>query len=175
MLDSRKQSQRINELFKRLNLQITQEQQISDLNKSGYKSLDDVVKELNCNEEILMMVLSSFDQDTVQTFEQPTGDSLILLKYEDVKKWYEEEMTKAANQSDSIDNYLYKTYIGIDLNGCIPLNAATDFAEQKQIAKKYLVKAIKNNEIQITQYNGEAMVNEDDLIVWIETYKEGAA
>jgi len=164
--ESRKKTNRINELFNRLNLQITQDTQILKLNNDGYLSIQEISDKLSCPEEILLNVLQKFKNET-KTFQQPGGDSYILVKFETIQDWYKQASENAEKEEKNIEDYLYNKYIGIDFNGCIPLCAAKDFLEQKNVETKYLIKAVKDNELHITKYNGEEMIKEDDLAAWV--------
>jgi len=168
--ESRKKIDRINELFNRLNLQIIQDKQISKLNKEGYMYIEEISEKLHCPEEILLMALSLFNEDT-QVFRQPNGDSSILMKFATAQQWYENESQQADDADEDIINHLYHRYIGIDFSGCIPLCAAQDFTSQNNIPQKYLINAVRDNELHITKYNGEDMINEKELVVWIENKK----
>lgn len=168
--ESRQKIGRINELFSRLNLQIIQEKEMQKLNKNGYSYISNIAEQLPCAEEVLFMALHLFD-DNMKGFQQPNGDSYVLLKPEIIKKWYNEQKIMADNLQEDINTYLYKKYIGIDIEGCIPLCAAQDFTKQKRIPYKYLINAIRDNEIHIIKYHGDDMVNENELIGWIENKK----
>ena len=158
--------ERINELFNRLNIQMVQEVEINYLlSTCEYLEISEIASRVKCNENQLLIALLDFDNEKVKIFQKPNGDCLILVHVDMVKEWQANIKTNKDWTKD-IRDHLNKNYN--NLISCIPLNAAEDFIEQCQIPKQYLVQSINNNEIKISKFNGDDMVNENDLVQWVE-------
>lgn len=167
-MENRKQAERINELFQRLQLQLTQDREIEKWNKKGYINIKEMSDELKCPEEILLINIDSFGD--VQTFQQHNGQPYILLHKDTVQEWFNKEKNEAKEEKQNIHQYLYLKYLNIDFSNCIPLGAAKDFSNQSNIPDNIFIEAVENNELQIVKFEDEEMLNEEELSHWIKNY-----